>query len=42
MLLICIYILILESGFIDFSGEPSKYHGLHGTILEIIGLHVQG
>uniref|UniRef100_A0A7M6DMV6 C2 domain-containing protein n=2 Tax=Clytia hemisphaerica TaxID=252671 RepID=A0A7M6DMV6_9CNID len=29
-----------ENGFIDFSGEPSKYYGLHGTILELISLNV--
>ena len=31
-----------ENGFIDFSGEPSKYYGLHGEILELFCLNLLG
>ena len=28
-----------DSDIVDFSGEPSKYFGIYGKILEIIGLN---
>lgn len=32
--------LIENDSFVDFSGEPAKYYGIHGKILELIGLTV--
>lgn len=31
-----------EDGVVDFSGEPQKYFGIHGKIIDLTGLVLSG